>query len=241
MQNSVSSSGTRRYRLFVEWGPLVGVTTLSTLATVRLPDWVRMWLTTIGLYGGFKWLTWHQAVRDGFPSRPPIRRSLAYLFLWPGMNARRFLSAAKPERRPARTDWLHASMNVAAGATIVGMLTFVPWRPWVVGWAGLVGIGLVLHFGALQLLSLAWQRAGIDAQPIMQRPATTRSLADFWGRRWNTAFRDLAYNLVYRPLARSWGTRPAMAAVFLFSGVLHDLAISVPARAGYGLPTLYFL
>jgi hypothetical protein len=64
---------------------------------------------------------------------------------------------------------------------------------------------------------------------------------NFWGRRWNTAFRDLAHQIIYQPLARRWGARRAMAAVFLFSGVLHDVAISLPARAGYGLPTLYFL
>ncbi|HWB09829.1 MAG TPA: MBOAT family protein [Pirellulales bacterium] len=231
-----------RRSVVTDWVQLIGLTTIATVVTGRLPDWARMWLIAAGLYGGFKWLTWRRAIRDQNASRPPLVLSLAYLLLWPGMNARRFLWGPLP-RRPTRGDWLRAAVNVAAGTGILWLLASqrVFSRPSIVGWTGLLGIGLVLHFGSLSLLSLAWQRAGVDAPPIMQRPATACSLADFWGRRWNTAFRDLAFELIYRPLARSWGARPAMAAVFLFSGVVHDLAISLPARAGYGLPTLYFI
>ena len=37
------------------------------------------------------------------------------------------------------------------------------------------------------------------------------------------------------------GETAGLFASFLASGVLHELAISVPVGAGFGLPTLYFL
>ena len=46
---------------------------------------------------------------------------------------------------------------------------------------------------------------------------------------------------LYRPVAARWGPAWGVMATFAFSGVLHDLLISVPVGAGYGLPTLYFL
>ena len=229
-------------RQVVDWAPLIVATAVSALATTGLPGWAQMWLLTASLYGGFKWLTWRRAIHQPGPTRASLGQSLAYLFLWPGMDAGRFLGQKAPQR-PADRDWLRAVRNIVAGAALLWVLSarLVPWRFWAAGWVGLIGIALLLHFGVLHLVALAWRRAGVDATPVMQRPVMATSLADFWGRRWNTAFRDLAYQLIYRPLARQWGARRAMAAVFLFSGLLHDLAISIPARAGYGLPTLYFM
>lgn len=230
------------YEILWDWLPLLAASSVSALATMGLPGWAVMWALTFSLYGGFKWLTWRQALRQLQP-RPSTARSLAYLILWPGMNAAAFLACESTDRSPPLNEWLRAMRNMTGGAVVLWGLAarFMAWRMWAAGWAGLVGIGLLLHFGVLHLLSLAWRRAGVVATPIMQRPAAAHSLTDFWGRRWNTAFRDLAHQLVYQPLARRWGARHAMAAVFLFSGVLHDVAISIPSRAGYGLPTLYFL
>ena len=46
---------------------------------------------------------------------------------------------------------------------------------------------------------------------------------------------------VFRPLAGRLGRRTATAAAFVASGLLHELAISVPVLAGFGLPLVYFV
>jgi hypothetical protein len=74
----------------------------------------------------------------------------------------------------------------------------------------------------------------------MRAPFRAASLAEFWGTRWNTAFNIPARRLMLRPLARQIGLAPAAALVFLISGLLHELVISIPARGGFGGPTFYF-
>jgi alginate O-acetyltransferase complex protein AlgI len=91
------------------------------------------------------------------------------------------------------------------------------------------------------LLSLAWRSAGVDARAIMQAPLLSTSLAEFWGKRWNLAFRDLSHTYLFRPLVTRVGASLAMLAVFVGSGLVHDLVITVPARGGWSGPTLYFL
>ncbi|HWA24965.1 MAG TPA: MBOAT family protein, partial [Lacunisphaera sp.] len=120
-------------------------------------------------------------------------------------------------------------------------LLLAPTHPFLAGWVGMVGLIFVLHFGAFHLLSLAWRRLGVRAEPLMRAPVLATSLAEFWGRRWNAAFHELVHRYTFRPLVRAWGTRGATLLVFLVSGLIHELVISVPARGGFGGPTAYFL
>jgi D-alanyl-lipoteichoic acid acyltransferase DltB (MBOAT superfamily) len=105
----------------------------------------------------------------------------------------------------------------------------------------LTGLSLVLHFGLFKVAVGAWRFAGVDARPLFRAPLEAKSLTEFWGRRWNLAFSEMTALGIYRPLLSALGQRGAILAAFAASGLLHELAISVPVKAGHGLPTLYFL
>ena len=113
--------------------------------------------------------------------------------------------------------------------------------PLLVGWSGMIGYMLFLHFGLFQLLSCLWRANGIEARPLMNRPLWSTSLADLWSHRWNTAFRDLMHRFLFKPFLPLVGPRGATWLGFAISGVIHDVVMSVPPNAGYGQPTLYFL
>jgi hypothetical protein len=213
---------------------------LSGLRT-RLPAWGFMWLTALALYAGCKWLTYRQAAAGA--ASVDRRRAAGYLFLWPGMDAKLFLD---PRVVPARSHpfhWMIAWMNTLLGMVLIGRIVrmALPAHPLFAGWIGMTGVVFLLHFGLFHLLSLGWRRLGIAATPLMRSPALAGSVNDFWTRRWNTAYHQLAFRFAFRPLRRLVPPSTALVLTFMASGLVHELVISLPSQGGYGLPTLYFL
>jgi predicted DCC family thiol-disulfide oxidoreductase YuxK len=158
-------------------------------------------------------------------------------------HTRRKVHAKEPVPLSLAREWAFAAAKTLFGAEVVwfGVPLMGATRPFLTGWVGMIGIVLMLHFGLFYLLSLSWRTLGINARPIMQSPVAATSLGRFWSGSWNTAFTDLMHENLFKPLSRAIGPRRAILSVFLVSGLLHELVISLPARGGYGLPTAYFL
>jgi hypothetical protein len=228
-----------RSKLFVATFSLVIVPTTLFIVRNRMPNWVFMWALAFSIFAGLKWITWWRA-RKNVPDN--ALRSLAYLLAWPGMDAETFLDPRAVPSKPQFREWLWASLKTAIGIALLWIVArrIPPRQPLLEGWIGLFGLIFLLHFGSFYLIALFWRALGIQADPIMNAPIRSQSLSEFWGKRWNLGFRQLAHDLIFRPLHRRTGVATAGFLVFIASGILHDLVISLPARGGYGLPTGYF-
>jgi len=211
------------------------------LAPSSWPRWAVMWTLAFAIFCGCKWLTWRRTPVEGVA---PWRHA-AYLLLWPGLDPAAFLSPRRTPaaRAPAPREWPFGAAKLASGVILLyGLARLVPAEyPYLAGWVGMVGTIMVLHFGAFHLLSCFWRIVGVNARPLMHSPLASVSLGEFWGRRWNTAFRDLTHRFLFRPLTARLGARGAVFAGFALSGIVHDAVISVPAGGGYGGPSLFFV
>jgi hypothetical protein len=238
--DSRAPSNDDRGRDWIAWAPLALLPLLAIAFRSVLTSWGFMWLIAGTIFAGCKWQTWYHA-RHAFMSN--WRRSSAYLLLWPGMDAGQFLNPAWTKRSVRPREWFAALLKTYTGAALIlgAGSALLARHPLLSGWIGMIGIVLILHFGMFCLIALAWQSGGVHAEPIMRDPLRSESLGDLWGRRWNLGFRDLSHKLVFRPLHKRHGAVTATLAVFLISGLVHELVISVPAGTGYGLPTAYFL
>jgi hypothetical protein len=225
---------------WIGWVPIAVLPFAAAFCRNLLNPWEFMWCLCFAIFAGLKWLTW-------WKTRSRVHqetwRSVAYLLAWPGMDAEAFLDQSRRVARFAWQDWLKAILKTALGAALIWTVArHVPSdEPLVRGWTGMVGLILLLHFGSFEVISLVWRSIGVDARPIMSSPLRSTSLSEFWGERWNLGFRQLSYDLIFRPLLKICGAVVASFLVFLASGLIHDFVISFPARGGYGLPTAYFI
>jgi hypothetical protein len=197
--------------------------------------WINAGLLFVaGKCFGVYWL-WKQNRR--------IVQVATFAFGWVGMNPREWDTSLEASLNPPRgiTRFSAGGMALLGGAILLwGIARRFP-HPLAAGWCGMVGLVLMLHFGLFRMLADYWRTRGHAVVPLMNEPAHARTIAEFWGQRWNRAFRDLVHPLVLRPLHRRYGPTPVLLACFVVSGLVHELVISVPAGAGYGLPFGYFM
>jgi len=175
-------------------------------------------------------------------TRPSWPVRIAWYLLWAGLDSKAFFGR-RQATDVAIGEWLFAGLKMSFG---IGLLFGVAprclkWHDLTAGWIAMIGLIFALHFGLFHLAALAWKRSGRNVEPIMQAPILSTSLNEFWGRRWNVAFRDFAHEFVFRPLVRRRNGQLAESGCFVFSGLIHELAISLAAGAGFGLPFTYFL
>jgi alginate O-acetyltransferase complex protein AlgI len=211
------------------------------MARPSVEAWVFMWFMVGAIFLGCKWLTLQRA--KPHDRQTPIGRQCAYLFLWGGMDARAFLGTARTKKafRIVLPQLTAAIGKIALGALLLFGVARHFQNGLAAGWTGMIGMVLIAHFGLFEVATIWWQMRGLTAPAIMNAPWKSALLSEFWGRRWNHAFQQLVVANLFRPFAHSFGVVRATLGTFFISGLIHELVISLPAGAGYGLPTAYFL
>jgi hypothetical protein len=230
-------------RRALAWLTPAAVVAAAVALGPRLAPWQRLALTSYVLYLALK----ATAVLLRPPATLAGRSALGWLLYWaawPGMDLAPFARRRpEPEAGPEAGAWARRGLaGMAVGLALVAALTASADRlgDQVLGWAGIAALLATFHLGWALVLSALVRRAGFDVGPLFDDPLASRSLTDFWSRRWNLAFVEMDRLLFLPPLRRLLGRRLAVPGVFLASGLMHELAISYPAGAGWGGPLAYF-
>lgn len=225
------------------WGIIISTTIFSVLISQDKPALYRMIaivslqlvsmksIVMVETYSGKPQLTifqWLCFATTWFGMRPKLFETLAAKSL-DGIGALLFKSIS---RIAFGFFLLYLSVQIEA---------FYGYSFYTSGLLMLAGISFILHFGILNLSTLFWRFFGVDLSELFIAPYKSKSLKEFWGKRWNMAFSEMTALIIYKPLIGKLGRATAMISAFLVSGILHEIAISLPVEAGYGFPLLFFV
>jgi len=236
------------------WLFTIGSVVLVERLTANEPSGTRMLVIIAALLWAMKSVvTVESGVRFSFI------RWLCFAVGWFGMRPSLFREKNKNRSASnsleSKSFFVKGSLRIGTGAALICAAAFFwyrqPlaiefWNVWSSTACLLLGFSFLVHFGIFSLLVGFWRSRGVRCDSLFKAPLYSSTLAEFWGKRWNLAFSEMTTLAVFRPIKKlmlgsAHGKTIAMVCAFAFSGLLHELAISVPVGAGNGLPLLYFL
>lgn len=139
----------------------------------------------------------------------------------------------------------HAAIAFVVAAPGIALVLAAPEGPW--RWpAALVGatIGLYATMDGMSALDRALLRAvGLESPPVQEAPILSRSIAEFWGRRWNRAVGGWLRKHCFAPLARRGRARAGLVASFVASAALHvwPVWVAIGAAPAAAMGTFFVL
>ncbi len=201
---------------------------------------VRMLLLVGGLFMAMKTVVY---INSGKPL--PFYRWICFSWFWVGMTPETFRSRREKIKFPLRAFFIGV-LNVIIGYLFILLCQyslasqFNYFLSWILA---LIGISLLFHFGLLSFLRIFWLVLGFPVKPLFYFPWRARTLAKFWGFRWNTAFVEMTSASIFKPLWKRTKASKALALMvtFIVSGLFHEIAITLPVQSGFGRPLGYFL
>lgn len=167
---------------------------------------------------------------------------LLYSYPWPGVDPRPFKERGALDQTGAR--WYAFGFPTMCAGIALGIVLAANFDNLSARFLGLCGVLAVLttvHLGYSDVLSGALRLLGFPVGRLFHFPLLSTSVRDFWSFRWNRPFVEMN-RLLFQPIfTRVLSRGGTVLALFLVSGLLHELALSFPAGAGWGGPLLYFL
>lgn len=183
------------------------------------------------LLGGMKGLVYAE-----WGSQLSLGRYLVFGLCWFGMDPGTFA------KRRENLSWKE---DVWIGAVLMLIGTLGALLVWKMEWRQILvmflPMSLGFHFGALRVLKGVLRAKGFAVRTLFPNLLKAKGIADFWSRRWNIGYSQMMQRIVGRHVGDRLGREVGVMTVFLVSGLLHELAITLPVGEGFGLPTVYFV
>ncbi|MDE0858658.1 MAG: MBOAT family protein [Akkermansiaceae bacterium] len=170
------------------------------------------------------------------PKQLTWSRYFIFGLLWFGMDPGTF--AKKRAGLSYKGDLGWGLLMLVVGFTMAWVVWTLEYRDIILMF---VPMSLGFHFGALRVLKAIHRSFGFPVRTLFPNLLKAQGIGDFWSRRWNVGYSQMMQRVVGRPLGNIVGRDGGVMAVFLVSGLLHEVAITLPVMAGWGCPTLYFV